>query len=44
MEGVTSALNILGSPFMQDAYSGFQRNRASREYDRLTMGDTLFDK
>ena len=43
MEGVTSALNILGSPFMQDAYSGFQRNRASREYDRLTMGDTLFN-
>lgn len=43
IEGVTSALNILGSPFMQDAYSGFQQNRASREYDRLTMGDTLFN-
>lgn len=43
IEGVTSALNILGSPFMKDAYSGFQQNRASREYDRLTMGDTLFN-
>lgn len=43
IEGVTSALNILGSPFMQDAFSGFQQNRASREYDRLTMGDTLFN-
>jgi len=44
LEGVTSALNILGSPFMKDAYSGFQQNRASREYDRLTMGDTLFNR
>lgn len=43
LEGVTTAMNILGSPFMQSAYTGYQQNRAGAEYDRLTDGDTLFD-